>query len=343
MTKETEVMQTQEDSVISIENLSKSYGTKKALDSISFSVKKGEIVGFLGPNGAGKSTTMNILTGYLAPGQGRILIDGIDIAEDPKGARQKIGYLPEQPPLYFDMTVREYLNFVYDLKGVKKANRNAHLRKVMEKMQISDVQGRMIRNLSKGYRQRVGLAQALIGDPEVLILDEPTVGLDPKQIMEIRQVIHELGQNRTVILSTHILQEVNAVCDSYVIINHGKIVATGAMNNWKKDQMQTQFLLQIQGDSATGCEILQTIDGVEKVERRGSHEIGTADLLVTAKPHTDIREQVFRQFAKADCPILSFASATPSMEEMFMKLIRGEEMDEETVTNDMRTKGDETI
>ena len=243
---------------IEIKNLVKSYGTKNALDNVSFSVKKGEVMGFLGPNGAGKSTTMNIICGYLAAGSGSVLVDGINAADNPTEVKRRIGYLPEQPPLYMDMTVLEYLVFVFELKGVK-AKRDAHLRKIMEKVRIYDVRGRLIRNLSKGYKQRVGLAQALIGDPDVLILDEPTVGLDPRQIMEIRDVICELGRERTVILSTHILQEVMAVCDSYTIINKGRIAASGKMDEFS-GVASDSCRLRIKADAETTAEIAKTID-----------------------------------------------------------------------------------
>lgn len=306
---------------IEIENLTKTYGANRALDNISFQVKKGEIMGFLGPNGAGKSTTMNILTGYLAASGGRVRIDGIDITEDPNGTRRKIGYLPEQPPLYTDMTVKEYLHFVYDLKGIRRPDKGAHLRKVMEKVRITNVQGRLIQNLSKGYRQRVGLAQALIGDPEVLVLDEPTVGLDPAQILEIRQVISELGMNRTVILSTHILQEVSAVCDSYTIINHGRIAAAGSLAELNQEAASGRYLLRIKGDAQRGTELLQGLPGLESAEPRESEEPGTAQLLLTAQSGADIREGVFLRFAQGGCPILAFGSAAPSLEELFMQVI----------------------
>ena len=213
---------------VEIKNLVKKYGTNKALKDISFSVKHGEIMGFLGPNGAGKSTTMNIICGCISASSGSVSVCGCDVLENPKIAKSKIGYLPENPPLYFDMTVWEYLNFVYELKKVKK-NRNEHLSEIMELVKLTDMKNRIIKNLSKGYKQRVGLAQALIGDPEVLILDEPTVGLDPRQIVEIRNVIKEIGKSRTIVLSTHILQEVSAVCDRVTIIAHGNIVAQNTL------------------------------------------------------------------------------------------------------------------
>ena len=216
--------------MIEVKNLSKSYGDKKAVDNISFKANDGEILGFLGPNGAGKSTTMNILTGYLSSTSGEAYINGKEILEDPIAAKKEIGYLPEFPPLYLDMTVKEYLYFVYELKGCKLP-RNTHLKEICELVKIDNVYNRIIKNLSKGYKQRVGLAQALVGNPNVLILDEPTVGLDPKQIIEIRTLIRKLGKNHTVILSSHILTEVQAVCDRIVVINQGKIVADDTADN----------------------------------------------------------------------------------------------------------------
>ncbi|WP_226393604.1 ABC transporter ATP-binding protein [Ructibacterium gallinarum] len=320
---------------IEIDGLTKNYGTNKALDHISFSVKKGEIMGFLGPNGAGKSTTMNILTGYLAPSSGKVRIDGTDISENPAETRRKIGYLPEFPPLYTDMTVKEYLNFVYDLKGIKKADKGAHLRKVMEKVRVTEVKGRLIRNLSKGYKQRVGLAQALIGDPEVLVLDEPTVGLDPKQILEIREVISELGKNRTVILSTHILQEVSAVCDSYTIINHGKIVASGRMDELDQEAGSERYLLKIKGTVEDAYRILEGIDGLQSAEDAGCTEEGTVDVLVTALPQTDIREAIFQKFAQSGKALLAFESATPTLEELFMQIISADDTQAEEKESEM--------
>lgn len=306
-------------SAIEIRNLTKSYGAKTALDNISFSVKRGEIMGFLGPNGAGKSTAMNIITGYLAPSSGKVLVEGIDTQENPMQTKRRIGYLPEIPPLYTDMTVLEYLFFVFDLKGVK-ADKHAHLRKVMEKIHIYDVRNRMIRNLSKGYKQRIGLAQALIGDPEVLILDEPTVGLDPRQIMEIRDVISELGRERTVVLSTHILQEVMAVCDSYTIINRGKIVACGSMSEFTGVGSDC-YRLRVKGGEENALAVLKGIENLADIYSAGSFERGTTDLILTAEAGCDIRERIFNRFAERECPILSFSASVRSLEEVFMQAI----------------------
>ena len=315
---------------IEIKNLIKSYGTKNALDNVSFSVKKGEVMGFLGPNGAGKSTTMNIICGYLAAGSGSVLVDGINAADNPTEVKRRIGYLPEQPPLYMDMTVLEYLVFVFELKGVK-AKRDAHLRKIMEKVRIYDVRGRLIRNLSKGYKQRVGLAQALIGDPDVLILDEPTVGLDPRQIMEIRDVICELGRERTVILSTHILQEVMAVCDSYTIINKGRIAASGKMDEFS-GVASDSCRLRIKADAETAADIAKTIDGVEKIRSLGSMERDTCDFILTAKSGCDIREGIFNAYSAAGCPILSMSTYFHTLEEVFMRAISSDADGEENIS-----------
>lgn len=337
---EVQATENRETAAIEIQNLSKAYGANKALDNISFSVKKGEVMGFLGPNGAGKSTTMNILTGYLAASKGKVLIDGVDVLENPAETRKKIGYLPEIPPLYTDMTVKEYLSFVYDLKGVNKDDKGAHLRKVMSKVRINEVSGRLIGNLSKGYRQRVGLAQALIGDPEVLVLDEPTVGLDPRQIMEIREVISELGKNRTVILSTHILQEVSAVCDSYTIINKGKIVASGEIGDLEKGIGGERYILTVKGNSNSAIEVLSAIENIENVEIRKEYE-DEVQLLISAVKDTDIREDVFNCLAKENMPMLSFSTAAPSLEEMFMQIISSENTQEITEEETAETKEQE--
>ena len=253
--------------VIEVSGLTKRYGKNTAVDHLSFRVKKGQIYGFLGPNGAGKTTTMNMLTGYLAPTEGQIRIDGHDISEEPVEARRCIGYLPEIPPLYLDMTPLEYLRFAAELKGVAKEKRESEVERVMEKTQIQDMQDRLIRHLSKGYRQRVGLAQALLGDPEVLILDEPMVGLDPKQIIEIRELIRSLGKKHTVILSSHILSEITSICDHVMIISHGKLVASDTPENLSHYMKNSDVCeLKIRG-SREACdqarELLKRVKGLE--------------------------------------------------------------------------------
>ena len=253
--------------VIEVSGLTKRYGKNTAVDHLSFRVKKGQIYGFLGPNGAGKTTTMNMLTGYLAPTEGQIRIDGHDISEEPVEARRCIGYLPEIPPLYLDMTPLEYLRFAAELKGVAKEKRESEVEHVMEKTQIQDMQERLIRHLSKGYRQRVGLAQALLGDPEVLILDEPMVGLDPKQIIEIRELIRSLGKKHTVILSSHILSEITSICDHVMIISHGKLAASDTPENLSHYMKNSDVCeLKIRG-SREACdqarELLKRVKGLE--------------------------------------------------------------------------------
>ena len=307
--------------MIEIKDLVKKYGEKRAVDHISFTVKKGEILGLLGPNGAGKSTTMNILTGYLSATDGEILVDGLDILEHPVEAKKKIGYLPEQPPLYTDMTVSEYLNFVYDLKKVRGTDRKKHLSDIMDTVRISDVKNRLIANLSKGYKQRVGLAQAMVGNPEILILDEPTVGLDPKQIIEIRDVIRKLGKHHTVILSSHILQEVQAVCERVVIINNGKIAAIDSPGNLAKTlSNENKFCLRVAGDERTVLEIIRAIRGVKYVKSLGRKEKGSIDFLIEAEPNVDVRPLIFNSLASAQLPILSMQTIDLSLEDIFLEL-----------------------
>ena len=306
--------------VIRIENLVKRYGQKKVLDNINFSVKRGEIVGFLGPNGAGKSTTMNILTGYISSTSGRASVDGFDVLENPNEVKRRIGYLPEQPPLYYDMTVREYLIFVYDLKNVK-LDKKKHIKEVMEMVKITDVQTRLIKNLSKGYKQRVGLAQALIGNPEVLILDEPTVGLDPKQIIEIRNVIKELGRERTIILSTHILQEVTAVCDKIIIISQGKIVVEDSLEELtKRLEKSGKYMLRIKADQYQIKNALAGIPGLKYLEYMGTREEGTCDFFVECDMETDVREPIFNALAGKGYAILMMRQMEASLEEVFLKV-----------------------
>ncbi|MBP3360373.1 MAG: ATP-binding cassette domain-containing protein [Clostridia bacterium] len=298
---------------LEITGLCKSYGDKTVLDNVSFSVDRGEIVGFLGPNGAGKSTTMNIVTGYLSPSKGEVRVCGINTLENPIGAKAKIGYLPEIPPLYQDMTVYEYLCFVFDLKKCKK-DKKKHIAECMALVKLMDVAHRMIRNLSKGYKQRVGLAQALIGDPEVLILDEPTVGLDPSQIMEIRDVIRLIGREKTVILSTHILQEVTAVCDKVIIIHQGKIRACDTLLSLESGGINT-YRITAMSDAASAAGILEAM-GVEYEEAECGEEAACAFNMKTSED-TDIRAQVFNAFASAGIPLLEFTATTRSIEDVF--------------------------
>ena len=310
--------------MIEVKNLTKHYGSKKALDDISFTVNDGEILGFLGPNGAGKSTTMNILTGYISATDGEVLINGIDILDDPTAAKKEIGYLPELPPLYLDMTVKEYLSFVYDLKKCK-IPKQAHLEEICKLVKISDVYNRVIKHLSKGYKQRVGMAQALIGNPKILILDEPTVGLDPKQILDIRNLIKRLGKKHTVILSSHILSEVQAVCDKIIVINEGKVVANDTEEHLsQKLSGEHKLTAKIQGDKDKIVRAMQGIKGVEKVICDASHKDGVNDIRIEAKEGVDIRRDVFETVVKNGWYMLELKTSELSLEDIFLKLTMGE-------------------
>ena len=311
----------EEKSVIEVNNLVKRYGDHTAVDHLSFKIEKGKIYGFLGPNGAGKSTTMNIITGYIASTEGTVSIDGHDILEEPEKARKCIGYLPEQPPLYFDMTVLEYMRFAADLKKIPKNKKNEMIEEVMDRVKITDMKNRLIKNLSKGYRQRVGLAQAILGYPDVIILDEPTVGLDPKQIIEIRDLIKDLRRKHTVILSSHILSEVSAVCDYVLIISHGKLVASDTPENLSKLAAGSNNLsLVVKGDKEKIRILLGEISGVRDISIESSGEEGEWNVKLTTEEHTDIREDVFFQMAESRYPILEMQSKKVSLEEIFLEL-----------------------
>lgn len=311
----------EEKSVIEVNNLVKRYGDHTAVDHLSFKIEKGKIYGFLGPNGAGKSTTMNIITGYIASTEGTVSIDGHDILEEPEKARKCIGYLPEQPPLYFDMTVLEYMRFAADLKKIPKNKKNEMIEEVMDRVKITDMKNRLIKNLSKGYRQRVGLAQAILGYPDVIILDEPTVGLDPKQIIEIRDLIKDLRQKHTVILSSHILSEVSTVCDYVLIISHGKLVASDTPENLSKLAAGSNNLsLVVKGDKEKIRILLGEISGVRDISIESSGEEGEWNVKLTTEEHTDIREDVFFKMAESRYPILEMQSKKVSLEEIFLEL-----------------------
>ncbi len=310
--------------MIEVKNIVKRYGDKYAVNDISFTVNRGEIVGFLGPNGAGKSTTMNILTGYLSATSGSITIDGADILEDPIKAKQLIGFLPELPPLYMDMTVKEYLDFVYDLKRCKFPRR-PHINEICELIQITDVYDRMIKNLSKGYKQRVGFAQALIGNPPVLVLDEPTVGLDPRQIIEIRSLVKKLGKTHTIILSTHILQEVQSVCDRIIVINKGHIVADGNAERLTRTVAgNRKYIARICGPKPEIIKAVRAIDSVTYVEALSSKEPGSFDYMIESHPEVDIRKMMFSALAAKGWPLIGLRSMDMSLEDMFVQLITDE-------------------
>ncbi len=305
--------------MIEVKNLTKRYGKITALDNISFTVDTGEVLGFLGPNGAGKSTTMNIITGYISSTSGTVTVDGSEILEEPKKTKQKIGYLPEIPPLYIDMTVRKYLEFMFDLKRVKLPKKE-HIDEVMQLVGLEKHGSRLIKNLSKGYRQRVGFAQALLGNPPVIILDEPTVGLDPKQIIEIRKLIKSLGKKHTVIFSSHVLSEISATCDRIIIIADGKIIAdakTGELSGVLTDKRQ--LLLTAEGNATNIQNELKKIPGVQKVKKTGEPD-GASQFAIEYKPGADIRRDVFSAMTRLQCPVLEMRSGSESLEELYLRL-----------------------
>ena len=313
--------------MIEVTNLTKRYGSHVAVNHLSFRVEKGQIYGFLGPNGAGKSTTMNILTGYLAPTEGTVTIGGMDIQKEPEEAKKKIGYLPEIPPLYTEMTVEEYLKFAAELKKLPRAERKEQVEQVMEMTQITDMRGRLIRNLSKGYRQRVGLAQAILGNPEVIILDEPTVGLDPRQILEIRYLIRNLGKEHTVILSSHVLQEVNSVCDKIMIIAHGKLKVCATPEELYHTYCGNRLLYvrarispeRLNGvlEGIEGEKVFSREDGLTQAEIQFHEEVVYED-------GTDVRDRIFKIMCEQNIPLVELYFKKPTLEQVFMELTQEE-------------------
>lgn len=307
--------------MLEVKNLVKKYSDKYAVDDISFSIKDGEIVGFLGPNGAGKTTTMNILTGYLSATSGTVLVDGADISEKPLVVKKNIGFLPETPPLYMDMTVYEYLTFVYELKGCD-FNKEKHLREVCDTVKIYEVKDRLIRNLSKGYKQRVGIASAIIGNPKFIIFDEPTVGLDPKQIIEVRNLIRTLGKSHTVILSSHILSEVQAICDRILIINEGRIIADEKTSNLASALGQAiKIKVKVSGPQKEVAGLLRGLPGVTKVQEVGVKEGDAFSFYVEASNGIDIRKPMFKALAAKGWPIMGLENTDGELEEVFVRLI----------------------
>lgn len=308
--------------MIQIQNLTKTYGHIKALDDVSFDVNSGEILGFLGPNGAGKTTTMNIIAGYLPATEGKVKVCGFDVMEHPMEVKKRVGYLPEHPPLYNDMTVNEFMDFVMELKKVDKRKRKAQKIDIMEIVQISDVRDRLIKNLSKGYKQRVGLAQALVGNPEVLVLDEPTVGLDPKQIIGMRKLIKGLGKNHTVILSSHILPEVSAVCDRVVIINNGRIAAINTPEDLAKDiENAARLSVTVSGPKNTILPKIKEISGVTSVEVSEEKSGGVVSYRVESEKEIDVRRTLFFAMAKLGFPIIEMKAVDMTLEDIFIKLV----------------------
>ena len=313
--------------MIEITDVRKSFGDKHAVDGISFKVEEGEIMGFLGPNGAGKSTTLNIITGYLSADSGTVRIDGTDILTDPLKAKKDIGFLPEIPPLYLEMTVIEYLNFVYDLKGCKLP-RKQHLKEICEVVKIWDVSKRLIKNLSKGYRQRVGIAQALIGNPKVLIFDEPTIGLDPRQIIEIRNLIRMLGKEHTIILSTHILPEVQAVCDKIVVINKGTIVANEKTEDLINAVDGTRKLIaKIVGPEDEVLKTLRSLGGIKTADSIGKRDTDSISYLIESQDRVDIRKPLFYTLASKGWPLIGLEGVELSLEDIFIRLVGKEKPD----------------
>ena len=325
--------------MIKVRNLTKNYGNHLAVKGISFDIKPGRIYGLLGPNGAGKSTTMNILTGCLAATSGEVKVDGHDIFEDPIEAKKHIGYLPEQPPVYGEMTPREYLSFVAEAKGVPFEKSLRHVKEVMQLTQIYDVRNRLIKNLSKGYRQRVGIAQAMIGEPDVIILDEPTVGLDPAQIIEIRNLIRKLGRIKTVIISSHILAEISAVCDHVIIISHGNIVANDTLEHLEAEaNRHNAIVLKVKGAKDKDKKLIESVKGVSFAEC--SEEGGIVLATVKFEEGTDIREALFNVFSEAKMPILDMHSNESTLEDIFLSLAYGND-ERNAVLNDAELYDDD--
>jgi len=310
-----------ENDVIEVDNVTKRYGQRLAVDHLNFTVNKGEILGFLGPNGAGKSTTMNIITGYLSATDGTVRVDGHDILAEPEAVKRNIGYMPELPPLYMDMTVEDYLAFVCEIKKVPRPEQKKDRERAMDLLKITDVRGRMIKNLSKGYKQRVGIAQAVIGTPPVLILDEPTIGLDPQQIIETRNLIRGLGKEHTIILSSHILPEVSAVCDRVLIINKGKIVASDTPENLSRGIVgENRITLRVKGAEADVLAAIRSVPDVTNAQVQGLREAGTVDVLVEARKDRDIREPLFLSLCGASLPILMMKTMDLTLEDIFLNL-----------------------
>ena len=325
--------------MVKAENLVKRYGANYALNDVSFEIGEGEIVGLLGPNGAGKSTAMNILTGYLSSTSGAAYINGINILEDPIGAKKFIGFLPEQPPVYPDMTVSEYLEFVYELKSCE-FDKAAHIEEILSVVKLTDVKDRLIKNLSKGYKQRVGIAQALIGDPKLVIFDEPTVGLDPKQILEVRNLIRTLGKRHTVILSTHILAEVQAVCERVIIINKGKVIADARTEDITKTiEDGYAYEARIVGPSRDIVNALQRINGVKSAEASGQRDADAWVITVETAGGLDVRKAIFNLCVQNNWPLIGLAPTGTDLETVFIKLVDRSENPDLGVKSRRRARG----
>lgn len=310
--------------MIEVKNVTKKYGKAVAVEDISFTIKEGEIVGLLGPNGAGKSTTMNMLTGFIEQTEGEIIIDGYDMLKKPKKAKREIGYMPEGVPLYTDLTVKEFVTYMAEIKKVNKKERKEKVEKIIEETGLKDVEKKLIKNLSRGYKQRVSMAGALVGEPKILILDEPTVGLDPKQITEIRNLIKELGKTHTIILSSHILSEVSQICNKVIIINKGKIIAVDTPENLENKVSNNNCIYVTIEDTDNKIEnVKDKINGIKKLELIKSNEDGTKEYMIEAEKDTDLRKTIFAEFAKENITIFEMKKADSTLEDAFMKLIEG--------------------
>lgn len=308
--------------MIQVKNVTKKYGSTIAVDNINFEVKDGEVVGFLGPNGAGKSTTMNMITGFIEPTKGQIIINGNDISKKPRKAKKEIGYMPENVPLYYELTPKEFVSYMAELKLVKRNERKQEVEKVIKEMGLEDVQNKLIRNLSRGYKQRVSMAGALVGNPDVIILDEPTVGLDPKQITEIRNLIKELGKKHTVILSTHILPEASQICEKVIIINKGKIIAIDTPENLEKATKESNGISVIVEDpKGNMSKIKEKIKEIDTVEFVKDHEDGTKQYVITTSSDIDLRKKLFEVLPKEEMVIFELKKTETTLEDAFMKLI----------------------
>lgn len=307
--------------MLKVENITKKYGDKVVVNNLSFELQRGEVLGFLGANGAGKSTTMNIITGYIGASSGRVLIDGHDSVDEVNKVKGLIGYLPENPPVYLDMTVEEYLKFVCELKRVKKTDINNVLEEIMDSVNIVEVRGRLIKNLSKGYKQRVGIAQAIIGEPEIVIFDEPTVGLDPKEIVEIRNLIKEIGKEKTVIISSHILSEVEEVCDKLLIINKGEFVAIGTKEELKKKlSSSNKVFLRVKGEKKAIIDTLSNVEGIKTINELTSIEENSYDFNLELEENKDPREDIFFKLAEKKLPIMIMNTENLDLENIFLKI-----------------------
>ena len=310
--------------MIEVKNVTKKYGKAVAVDDISFEIKEGEIVGLLGPNGAGKSTTMNMLTGFIEQTEGEIIVDGYNMLKKPKRAKKEIGYMPEGVPLYMDLTVKEFVTYMAEIKKVNKKERKEKVEKIIEQTGLKDVEKKLVKNLSRGYKQRVSMAGALVGEPKILILDEPTVGLDPKQITEIRNLIKDLGKTHTIILSSHILSEVSQICNKVIIINKGKIVAVDTPENLENKVSNNNMIYVTVEDKDNKIEsVKEKVQGIEKIELIKNNEDGTKEYVIETAKDTDIRKEIFAELAKENITIFEMKKADSTLEDAFMKLIEG--------------------